>query len=423
MAKTMGETGRNNKYVRRATVLTQGVMFGSLVGVGVMALAIDTGQMFATRAEMQRLADAAALAGASGLIQGASTVGNRVNALAAANSMVAPPENDLDADTSAEQTSFTIGFWKGDERRFYPVSGPTAVSPNAVQVTSARADVPLFFAHFLGVNATDVTRSATAVSSSGVCAGVWGMQGVLGDGNLLTDSYDADAGAYGAGNRNPHGDVCSCGDIVINGSVDVYGDTIYGNGYDLLTYGNSYNIYGHIGEQVCGTTTPTFAIPDHVAMNDNAQIGLTSRGRDPFGGTHWDFSVAGTDSLTIAGGDFYFTSASVAGQAQVIVTGPTTIVIDGPASFSGGGIINATGDPRNLIIYSTGTTLNFSGGSAFYGAVIAPNATVLLEGTNDFYGTVLADYLDVNGDSQFHVEESLVYELFGVHPVAPILVE
>ncbi|MFH1418470.1 MAG: pilus assembly protein TadG-related protein, partial [Planctomycetota bacterium] len=56
-----------NSRLRRASIIVQGAVFGGAVGLGVAALAIDTGLMFTAKQELQNAADAAALAAASQL--------------------------------------------------------------------------------------------------------------------------------------------------------------------------------------------------------------------------------------------------------------------------------------------------------------------------------------------------------------------
>ena len=255
------------------------------------------------------------------------------------------------------------------------------------------------------------------------CAGIWGLEGVNGDGNLLTDSYDSNAGAYAPGNIYLNGDLCSNQDIVLQGNVSIGGDAMYGFGYSLTTYGSSYDIYGVTTEQNGNVPIPGIDMVAAAASNDNLTIGLTDKGNDPFGGTQWDFVVTGNDSLTIAAGTYYMTSALVDGKAKVIVTGPTTLYISGPAEFTGGGIINATQDPKNLIIYSTGPTIALKGGAAFYGAIVAPQTVVTFVGGSDFFGTVMGRFVDLQGDTQIHVDSGVVRDLFAVGPEAPVLVE
>ena len=55
---------------------------------------------------------------------------------------------------------------------------------------------------------------------------------------------------YGPGNRRPNGDICSCKNININGSVNIFGDAMYGDGYSFITSGTSYNVWGIVGNHL-----------------------------------------------------------------------------------------------------------------------------------------------------------------------------
>ena len=198
---------------------------------------------------------------------------------------------------------------------------------------------------------------------------------------------------------------------------------MYGDGYSFLPQGTAYDVYGVVGDHECGTPNFDYDFIAARTANDNATIGRTQRGRDPFNGSPWDLYVTGNDSLTLAGGTYFFTSAMLDGQATITVTGPTKFYVDGPAWFTGGGLINATGDTHNLIIYSSGNDLTLTGGSDFYGAIIAPESTVYLTGGMVAYGTIIADVLDTEGTTTIHVDETLVQDLFDTKPLAPLLVE
>lgn len=204
---------------------------------------------------------------------------------------------------------------------------------------------------------------------------------------------------------------------------NIRGDALYGEGYSFIPYGTSYEVTGVIDDHYCDTPSFDVNFEDAAVNNDNATIGLTARGNDPFLGSPGDLYVTGNDHLTLAGGTYYFTSAMLDGQAYLEILGPTTIYVTGPATFTGGGIINNTQDPKDLVIYANGDTVNLSGNSAFYGGVVAPQSLVILEGTTDFFGTILGRILDIDGDATIHVDESLVFELFGIEAVAPVLVQ
>ena len=205
--------------------------------------------------------------------------------------------------------------------------------------------------------------------------------------------------------------------------MDIGGDAMYGYGYDLTISGNAYKIYGVTSEQNRSVTIPEIDMLAASLINDNLTIGLTDRNRDPFAGSPWDLVVTGNDSLTLNPGTYYFTSAAIGGRATLTVTGPTTIYVDGDATFTGGGIVNATQDPTNLTIYSTGTTMTVDGSAGFYGSIVAPGTAVSFEGTADIYGTVMARVLTLFGNTEIHVDSDAVRQLYGIGPIAPVLVQ
>lgn len=409
----IGNSGRR----RRAVIVPLiGVML--LVMLGFVVLTVDLGHIYTARAEMQAVADSSALAGASGLMANGSAARQRALDFGTLNTVAWQP-------VTHQELNVVIGNWSGVSLTFTPTpdNGVNGVLPNAVQVTGDRVAMPLFFAPVMGKNTSEIKRGAIALVGSGSCAGVWGIDGITADGSILTDSYDARLGQYGPGNIRPNGDVCSCGDIVVNGSINILGDAMYGNGYAFIPFGNSYEVRGVIGEQSCGAPPANLDFTAAATTNDNATIGNTYRNRDPFGGNPWHLYVTGNDHLTLAPGTYYFHSALVDGQAYIDITGPTVIYVDGPATFTGGGIFNATLDPRNLVIYAAGPTVYLKGNAGFYGSIVAPAADIILEGTADYYGTFLGKTLDIDGDASIHVDEGSVFDLYGIRSVDPILIQ
>lgn len=409
---------RQSRGVSRRAVTAPLVAVSMVVLLGFTALAIDLGYIYVATGEMQAATDASALAGASALLDGHSLARQRAIEYAGLNSVATQA-------VQSNELTLTIGVWEGLSRTFTPAEnlGVDDVLPNAIQVYGTRDNLGLYFAPIFGTSTTRVRKKAVALVGSGTCAGVWGLEGIMGDGNIMVDSYDSSNGAYGAGNKHPNGDICSCQDIVLNGSVEIWGDARYGDGYSFTAGGNAYNVYGVVDDQACGTPSYNADFADAAINNDNLAMGLSGRGRDPFGGSQWDFVLTGNDSLNLPGGTFYFTSVLIDGQAALTINGPTTIFITGPAVFTGGGIINATGDPNNLIIYSNGPTLTLTGGSGFYGAVVAPQTDILMWGSGEYWGTILGRTLDMDGDSNIHVDETLIMNLFGIERIQPVLVE
>ena len=177
-----------NPFRRHAAVIVPTAVFSSVVGLGVAALAVDTGLMYAARSELQSAADASALAGASGLLLGEMIVRDRVLEYAGRNAIGGVP-------LSNPEVTMTIGNWEGTRRTFSPLTGSETVSPNAVRVVGARDQMALLFAQSLGMRATNLARGATAILGSGVCAGVWGLDGIVGS-SMVFRWYAASAPSF-----------------------------------------------------------------------------------------------------------------------------------------------------------------------------------------------------------------------------------
>ncbi len=153
----------HHRRSRRASVLTQTVIFGGAVGVGVAALAIDTGLMFASKQELQNAADAAALAAASQLGQ----LGEMAN-LATVEASTYSELNKvagLNVDLIESDVVFGHAVLNGEKFDFQPNEQPY----DAVNVTLKRdntvADGPvsMIFAKTFGVDGANITASATAM--------------------------------------------------------------------------------------------------------------------------------------------------------------------------------------------------------------------------------------------------------------------
>ena len=90
--------------------------------LGFCGLSVDVGYMYVARGDMQRTADASALAGASALMSSDGEVLARAIEVAADNTVnhqsVTPAELDV-----------VIGNWEARQKLFVPVSGGEALAP------------------------------------------------------------------------------------------------------------------------------------------------------------------------------------------------------------------------------------------------------------------------------------------------------
>lgn len=389
------------------------VLFPVLIGFA--ALAIDVGFICNVAAHSQNTADAAALAGAFALYEGRtdSTISNVQDVIAR--------NQKSEGFLSLEDQTIELGAWDSVNHVF------TALDPVdwdkgafAVRVVARRTQTPLFFSAIFGKSHTSVAREAVA-TGSGACAGVWALNGLQVTGHSFTDSYDSTEGPYEPLSAGENGDICSGRGIDVSGSSEVHGDVMTGFGYEATVSGSSAVITGVTTSSVDGVEAPVIDFTDVIASNDNGTIGLTDGGQSPFS-AGLDLFLSGSDNLTLAPGTYLLDSITMNAQASITVTGPTTIYVTGDVNSSGATIVNATLDPSLLTLNVGGTQVNIEGNSAFYGSILAPNAAVTLGGTSDFYGALIGGTIDMAGDFQFHIDESLAL-MVAVEPPKPMLVK
>ncbi|HKQ49550.1 MAG TPA: VWA domain-containing protein [Phycisphaerae bacterium] len=153
-------------YGRKAAVMLQAVLFGSTVGVGVAALAVDTGLMYASKAELQNAADSAALAAVSRLVAETNAM-TLAAAEAATFTQLHRVAGDYADVIEADIVPGHAVLVTGDRFEFQANQTPY----DAIRVTLRRdqtaADGPvsLLFGKALGVNSAQIRATATAMLS------------------------------------------------------------------------------------------------------------------------------------------------------------------------------------------------------------------------------------------------------------------
>lgn len=392
-------TRRNQSNRRRGAVVV--LVAVSLVTLLIFAaLAVDVGYICALTAEQQNTADAGSLGGANMLQEGKYfNVDDRVLRLIGKNQR---PQGYQSLDDQIVE----IGIWNSRDLVF------TALDPSdwdrafAVRVRAARNQVPLFFAGIIGITETDVWREAIAVGSK-PCGGIWGLEGVVVPGNVITDSYNSTEGPFNVGTAYSNGDVCSGRGITVRGSVDINGDTMAGLGWWVDTRGQPI-ITGISSATLDGVPAPPMDFGDVAVNNDNGTIGLTDLGADPFTEGN-SIRINSYDNLTLAPGAYYLDSFTMAADAGLTLTGPTTFYITGDVKVTGAALINTTMDPNDFTIMSSGENVVILGTAEFFGQILAPYAAVKIGGDADWYGAVIGQTVKMHGNFNFHVDESVPF--------------
>jgi len=378
------------------------------------ALAVDVGWICTLCAEMQNTADAGALAGAISLAdQEPDSARGRAFEILKRNLRML-------GYGSLEDQEVELGIWDSVDQKFTALDPAYWNDAFAVRVRARWPEAPLFFAALAKRYSTDVWREAVA-AGSGPCEGIWGLEGVKA-GSVHTDSYNSTEGAYVEETAYENGDICSGRDVTIIGSKEIEGEIMAGFGYGVTVNGGAGFITGMTSSNLMGITPPNVDPGETAYSNDNALIGPTDKGVSPWKKDGWALDTAANDRLVIPPGTYYLDSIRLTGGSAIVVTGPTTIYVTGSIDTIGGAIVNETGNPANLTIISLGTEVKISGGTEFYGAIVAPYAEVTLS-SNDtgFYGAVIGQTVKLAGDFAFHVDESLIWTKMFTPP-PPMLV-
>jgi len=154
----------HRRQTRRRGIVLVFVAVILVLLIALAALAVDLGYVYAVRQDLQVVADAAALAAASGLSVDQATARQRAREYAGKNPISGAAVELLDADIE-------LGLWNGDARVFTPLADGSPQRPHAVRVTprlseSRGSSVGLYFARALGIDTLDIETSAIAVYGS-----------------------------------------------------------------------------------------------------------------------------------------------------------------------------------------------------------------------------------------------------------------
>ncbi len=381
--------------------------FLMIVMMALAAFAVDVGYIAEARTQLQKSADASALAAASKL---PSLSGATLAATGCATS------NQTTITPSLKTSDIVYGYWNRNTATFTspkPVGRPY----NAVKITLRRTAangnaLGLFFGRVLGSQTTDVTATAIGFGDRGLCGPFVGIEGMTTSGNLMTDSWDSYVSTYDSLTAGDLGSLCSDGDITVGGNATINGDVRAGDGDTVTINGSSTDISGQIGNRVTPLNLPPVDATAASITNDNA--GLPTY-KPPMSG--WikplnlgtgDFTLLGGAEYNIPPGTYYFHDFKMVGGSILNISGKTTIYVTGNFDRQGGAIINNnTQIAANLTFMMTGGTAQISSDNEFYGTFYAPNTDITYSGTADFYGAMVGKTVTIMGDATGHYDESL----------------
>ena len=375
-------------------------------------LAVDLGFVRAVCGDMQNSADAAALAGATALQEFGEAKDADAPVVKERAREVIELMHDSQGFSEPGNQTIEVGTWNPKTGEFLSIASSGTNRPFAVRVVSVRDNTPLFFAAVMGKYKTRVVREAIA-QGSGYCDGIWGLRGVRVIGSIVTDSYESNSGSYDASDAGDDGDLCSGRALRISGASEINGDAMAGMGYAVEINGGAADITGFTSSNSMDITGPTVDPGSAEYVNNNNRIGSTSGGRSAWKGGGIELNA--NDNLTLPPGTYYFDSITMRSGATITIVGETTIYVEGAVAAAGAGIVNRTGSPSKLSVYSMGTSFQIGGTYDFYGSVLAPKADVVVYGDSEWYGRLIGGTVLMRGNAEFHVDKSTpqpkVYDL------------
>jgi Flp pilus assembly protein TadG len=405
--KTKSKLRRGNVIVLSCAALT--------ALMAVVALAVDIGYIAHAHTELQRTADAVALAAATKLPNQANAIDAGIATATANNTSIA---------TSLNSGDFVFGWWSRKYGTF-TTPAPSNRPTNAVQVTVSRTaergnPINLFFGRVINRDSTDITVKAIGYMDRSFCGALVGIDWVKVDGTPGSDSYDSVEGPYDSSTANPRGSVCSDGDVTVSGGAVVSGDATAGNDpvNDVVTLNGGAIVEGTIGNRIKPLDMPPVDASPYATNNNNAALPLVLRSTEQ--GNVWkspvdrqgDFVLNAGDTVNMPPGNYYFRNMTINAGATLMITGNTNIFVTGNYTLAGGAyIVNTTMLASNLEFYMTGGSANITSDTTFYGVVYAPNTDVTVNASGDFYGAIVGKTLSVSGGGLGHYDESLDLEM------------
>ncbi|GAB4316980.1 MAG: hypothetical protein Kow0074_05280 [Candidatus Zixiibacteriota bacterium] len=225
-------------------------------------------------------------------------------------------------------------------------------------------------------------------------------------GTTSTDSYDSDSGSYLSSRVLDDGNVGSNGHIEICGTADIYGDAGTSSPGDMDITGSAI---------VHGDTTTTAApivldpIPqadiDYAYLNSYAPAGFS--GDYNYNPATRDLEVRPHKTLIMSSGTYYFRDVDLKGEVVIPAGEQVKIYVVGDITVNSQAVVNQSGAPSQMLIFSTGSSMTVNGGAEIRAAVYAPDTDFRLTGGGDFYGSFITNTIFDAGGSSFHYDRSL----------------
>lgn len=351
-------------------------------------------------------------------IQATERYQNRILAFNAAESGIDKALRELATSSSLRSLADTNQTYTSDYTGMEQSGFAYTISPVPSQPTLRRIDATGYAPSSYSEGDADKPRAAQKSDITVYCKittpapppplfeyGIYAEQIIAlgGDKVAAFDSYNSNQGVYGGSNISSDGAFAlnsTNADSIQLKNITVNGNVVVGNTGDPDTV---IDLKKAVINGTTSTLPADFTKPTIPSVPEDA--------------VHIDLgNVTGTRTLD-SGVTYHCSSIKISGQGKVITTGAVKIYVDGEVNIAGQGMTVPDNHPADLLIYAlTDTAQNnksvtINGNGAFYGGIIAPNATVYMGGggtstkPGDFFGAVICKtFIQNGGNSAFHFD-------------------
>jgi hypothetical protein len=265
--------------------------------------------------------------------------------------------------------------------------------------------------------------------------------------NPKVDSWNSDptnSGAhipYSSGVRNDRGSVGSVSvamDSILVKNADVWGYVSTNNGDDPTeNVGKKGSILGK--DSPSGINVDPNRVSTQFSANFDpvetpaatGNIGSIATAGTTYGVagsattvTCTDITLSGNGEIVTFQGDVTLIITAAENAQAIRITGSGSgitvatnsslkIYTAGNIDLTGQGIINVDGQAKDVQIYGSSTStstdqeIKIAGGGTYSGCIYAPNGSVTITGDGSMKGSIVAEDISINGEAEFHYDESL----------------
>jgi len=376
-----------------------------LAMLGIGALAIDTGGLWATRRMMQSAADAAAMAGADAIAISANTT----NVTSSAKS--ASAQNGFTDGSSTTRSSYNVSVSVYSP----PQSGPFSSNSNAVEVKVSQSQ-PTYFMRVLGWSSVPVTADAVALTVSGGSC-VYALDSTASGAVTVTGtgSINSQCCLYDNSNNSSALTVSGGGTITAPLVGVVGGTNVNGGGSTppstgIAAFGDPLAYVGEPSVGSCSSYSTT-----NIGSTQTLNQGLYCGGLKLNAGANVTFNpgtyVINGGGLTVVGGatvsgtgvTFFLTGKNKSSSAPdnyggVNIASGATVNLSAPCSSGSGGIEGMLFFQDRAITNGVNSVINGSSTAVFSGALYFPTTQLTYSGTSgSSYTLIVADQVKIAG--------------------------